>query len=239
LGVVTSTAIGAADVHIHTTYSDGAPTPAMVVARAVELGLGVIAITDHDRIDGALEASRCDPHRCEVVIGEEVTTKDGHVLGLFLDLPVPPGLSAQETIEAIHAQGGLAIPAHPFLSLGGARGVGAAGLGLRWDAIEVENGSPGAWLANRAARRAQPRWARAQTGGSDAHILDAVGCVLTRFPGRDAHDLRAAIEAGTTLAARGKRSPLVGARTLARSVRRRLTGEAAREVARRERGALP
>jgi hypothetical protein len=62
--------------------------------------------------------------------------------------------------------------------------------------------------------------------------------VLTRFPGRGAPDLRAAIVAGTTVAVRGKGSTLVGARTLARSVRRRLTGEAAREVARRERGAL-
>jgi predicted metal-dependent phosphoesterase TrpH len=239
LGLVASKATGAADIHIHTAYSDGAPSPAMVVARAVDLGLAVIAITDHDRIDGALEAAQCDPQRCEVVIGEEVTTKHGHVLGLFLNLAVPPGLSVEETIEAIHAQGGLAIPAHPFLRLGGARGVGEAGVGLRWDAIEVENGSPGAWWANRAARRAQPRWARAQTGGSDAHILDAVGSVLTRFPGRDAHDLRAAIESGATLAARGHRSPLVGTRTLARSVRRRLTGEAAREAASRERGGVP
>ena len=239
MGVVAATATGSADVHIHTTFSDGAPTPAMVVAHAIELGLAVIAITDHDCIDGALEASQHDPGRCEVVIGEEVTTQQGHVLGLFLKRAVPAGLDLEDTIEAIHSQGGLAIPAHPFLRLGGARGVGEAGAGLGWDAIETENGSPGAWWANRAARRAQPMWARAQTGGSDAHILDAVGCAVTRFPGRNAQDLRAAIEAGTTLAVRGKRSPLVGTRTLARSVRRRLTGEAARELAGRERRARP
>jgi predicted metal-dependent phosphoesterase TrpH len=238
LGVVAATASSSADIHIHTTFSDGAPTPAMVVAHAIEMGLGVIAITDHDCIDGAVEASQCDPQRCEVVIGEEITTLQGHVLGLFLKRPVPPGLSAEATIDAIHSQGGLAIPAHPFLRLGGARGVGQAGAGLQWDAIEVENGSPGAWWANRVARRAQPRWARAQTAGSDAHILDAVGCVVTRFPGRGAHDLRAAIEAGTTRAVRGHRSPLVGTRTLARSVFRKLTGEAARELARRRPGAL-
>ena len=228
-----------ADLHIHTTFSDGAPTPVMVVARAIELGLSVIAITDHDCIDGAVEASQREPSRCEVVIGEEVTTRQGHVLGLFLRRAVPAGLDLEETIESIHSQGGLAIPAHPYLRLGGARGVGQAGVGLRWDAIETENGSPGAWWANRAARRAQDTWARAQTGGSDAHILDAVGSVVTRFPGRTAQDLRAAIESGTTVAVRSNRSPLVGARTLARSLRRRLTGEAARELARRERGALP
>jgi predicted metal-dependent phosphoesterase TrpH len=239
LGVVAAMATGSADVHIHTTFSDGAPTPAMVVAHAIELGLAVIAITDHDCIDGAVEASQYEPGRCEVVIGEEVTTQQGHVLGLFLKRAVPAGLGLEDTIEAIHSQGGLAIPAHPFLRLGGARGVGEAGAGLGWDAIETENGSPGAWWANRAARRAQPRWARAQTGGSDAHILEAVGCAVTRFPGRNAQDLRAAIEAGTTLAVRRNRSPLAGAKTLARSVRRRLTGEAARELARRQRSALP
>jgi predicted metal-dependent phosphoesterase TrpH len=230
---MTSTAGGFADLHIHTTYSDGAASPAQVVARAIQLGLSVIAVTDHDQINGAIEASACDPARCEVVVGEEVSTLEGHVLGLFLVRPVPPGLHVKETIDRIHVQGGLAIPAHPFLQLGGARGVGEHGGGLAWDAIEVENGSPGAWLANRRARRAHPAWATAQTGGSDAHILAAVGSVVTVFPGRNALDLRAAIENGKTRAVRRNRSPLIGARTFARSLRRRLTGEAHRERLRR------
>ena len=221
-----------ADIHIHTTFSDGEATPAMVVARSIELGLRVIAITDHDCIDGALEALRCEPERCEVVVGEEITTLQGHVLGLYLSRAVPPGLEVSETIEAIHSQGGIAIPAHPFLRLGGARGVGAMGAGLRWDAIETENGSPGAWWANRVARRERRNWARAQTGGSDAHIVDAIGTVVTRFPGGTSADLRRAIEAATTIPVR-RPSPLVSARTLARSFRRRVSGEASREVARR------
>ena len=222
----------AADVHIHTTYSDGAPTPAAVVARAVARGLAVIAITDHDSIDGALEAASVDQARCEVVVGEEVTTTDGHVLGLFLVQAVRPGMTAERTIAAIHEQGGLAVPAHPYLRLGGARGVGAVFAGLDWDAIEVENGSPGAWLANREARRRRVSWARAETGGSDAHILDAVGTAVTLFPGRGAADLRAAILAGTTAAGR-RPAGLARVRTLARSLRRRLDGDAARELLRR------
>jgi predicted metal-dependent phosphoesterase TrpH len=206
----------------------------MVVGQAVKLGLRVIAITDHDCIDGAIEvASQTDPARCEVVIGEEVTTLQGHVLGLFLTRRVAEGLDVEQTIDEIHAQGGLAIPAHPFLRLGGARGVGSRGAGLPWDAIETENGSPGAWLANRQARRVLGVWARAQTGGSDAHIIAAVGSVVTVFPGVTAHDMRAAIQSGTTRAERRDRSPLIGARTLARSVLRRLNGEADRELARR------
>lgn len=224
---------GLADLHVHTTYSDGAATPAEVVARAVALGLSVVAITDHDCIDGAEAAVRLAGERCEVVIGEEVTTAGGHVLALFLRQAVRPGLDVKSTIAAIHDQGALAIPAHPYLRLGGARGVGASGEGLAWDAIETRNGSPGAWWANRVAARRQARWARAGTGGSDAHIVDAVGSVVTAFPGRTAAELRAAIEAGITHPERRNYSPLIGPRTLARSVRRRVSGESAREVARR------
>jgi predicted metal-dependent phosphoesterase TrpH len=202
----------------------------MVVAQAVKLGLRVIAITDHDSIDGALEASQCDPAHCEVVIGEEVTSRQGHVLGLYLSRRVAAGLDVAETIEEIHAQGGLAIPAHPFLQLGGARGVGSRFAGLPWDAIETENGSPGAWFANRQARRAHAAWARAQTGGSDAHILSAIGSVVTVFGGASAADLRAAIASGTTRAERRNRSPLIGVRTMSRSLRRKLSGEAGREL---------
>ena len=224
---------GVADLHVHTTYSDGAATPAEVVARAVARGLSVVAITDHDGIDGALEAARLAGGRCEVVIGEEVTSRDGHILGLFLGEAVRPGLDAAATIAAIHAAGGLAIPAHPYLRLGGARGVGAIGEGLDWDGIETRNGSPGAWWANRVAGRRRARWARAATGGSDAHIVEAVGSVVTVFPGRTAAELRAAIEAGVTRPERRNHSPLLGPWTFARSVRRRLSGESAREVARR------
>ena len=147
-------------------------------------------MTDHDCIDGALEARRAAGGAIEVVTGEEVTSRDGHILGLFLTSAVPPGLDAAETIAAIHEQGGIAIPAHPYLRLGGARGVGAAGIGLDWDAIETLNGSPGAWWANREAWRHRSAWARAETGGSDAHILDAVGTVVTVYPGAGAADLR-------------------------------------------------
>lgn len=223
----------AADLHVHTTYSDGAATPAEVVARAVAVGLSVIAITDHDCIDGAVEAGRLAAGTCDVVVGEEVTTRDGHVLGLFLQEAVPPGLDARATIAAIHAQGGLAIPAHPYLTLGGARGVGAAGEGLGWDAVETCNGSPGAWWANHVAVSRQARWALAATGGSDAHIVGAVGSVVTLFPGRTAAELRAAIKEARTRPERRLHSPLIGARTFARSVARRLSGESAREVARR------
>jgi predicted metal-dependent phosphoesterase TrpH len=230
----------AADLHVHTDYSDGEPSPAMVVARAADLGLRVVAITDHDSIEGALEAARHASNTgCEVIVGEEITTRDGHVIGLFLTSAIAPGATAADTVEQIHAQDGLAIPAHPYLRLGGARGVGQTCAAIDWDAVEVENGSPGAWFANRQARARRHLWARAETGGSDAHILDAVGVVQTRFPGATAADLRAAILSGTSRAVRARPAALVSARTLGRSILRRLNGDAARELARRRAHAAP
>src|SRR5438105_6985321 len=220
----------AADLHLHTTYSDGRAAPADVLRKAIETGLRVIAITDHDRIDGALVAAAAAAGTgCEVVIGEEISSAGGHVAGLFLTSVVPPGLSVAATVAAIHEQGGLAVAVHPFYQLGGARGVGPAAAGLAWDAIEVENASPGTMLANRRARQAQASWARAATGGSDAHILAAVGAAGTTFPGRSAADLRHALETGNTTAVRGSRSPAVAMKALAWSVQRRITiGRAAR-----------
>ena len=221
----------AADLHLHTTYSDGRAAPVDVLNKAIEIGLSVIAITDHDRIDGAvLAAAAALGTDCEVVIGEEISSAGGHVAGLFLKSAVPPGLSVAATIAAIHEQGGLAVAVHPFYRLGGARGVGPAAAGLAWDAIEVENASPGTMLANRRARQAQASWARAATGGSDAHILPAVGAAVTTFPGRGAADLRHALETGNTNWVRANRSPALAIRALVWSLQRRITmGPAARQ----------
>ena len=87
---------GRADLHCHTHYSDGSDSPAAVVAEARRRRLDVLAVTDHDTLDGALPA--VDIARrpgvitgLEIVVGEEVTSLDGHILGLFLKRPVAPG----------------------------------------------------------------------------------------------------------------------------------------------------
>ena len=234
-----NSAHGRADLHVHTNFSDGQATPLEILNRAIEIGLSVIAITDHDRIDGAvLAAAAAAGTGCEVVIGEEISSEGGHVAGLFLKGVVPPGLSVAATIAAIHELGGLAVAVHPFYRLGGARGVGPAAAGLDWDAIEVENGSPAALFANRQARAAKVSWARAATGGSDAHILAAVGIALTTFPGRSAADLRHALETGNTSPVRARRSQAVAVRALAWSVRRRISmGPAARRPGDRRKSA--
>ncbi|HEY7201990.1 MAG TPA: CehA/McbA family metallohydrolase [Candidatus Dormibacteraeota bacterium] len=180
-----------ADLHVHTTCSDGHPTPEQLAEHLLRTRLTVVAVTDHDTIEGALRVEDALAGRGpEIVIGSEVTSADGHVLGLYLARDVPHGMSAEATVAAIHDQGGLAVAPHPY-SL--ALGVGDLAARLPFDAIEVINGSPLMELANaRAARRFRGSRA-AHVGGSDAHVAAAVGGVRTVFPGTCAADLRAAI----------------------------------------------
>jgi predicted metal-dependent phosphoesterase TrpH len=197
---------------MHTTVSDGWPTPEELVDHARDVTLDVIAVTDHDSIEGALRAAehagrRSRPH---VIIGEEVSSRDGHIVGLFLERRVKPGMSAAATVHAIHDQGGIAIAAHPFwrtqrqTRTGPVHGVGWLAAELDFDAIEVENATPGFYVFNQLAHRLQMGLGAAEVGCSDAHILDAVGRAFTEFPGKTPDTLRAAIAAGTTAARRNR-----------------------------------
>ena len=204
---------GCADLHVHTDFSDGADSPRDVLQRARQTELDVIAITDHDSIDGAIIAwelathSRIGP---EVIVGEEVSSRDGHILALFIRRLVPPGLSARETVAAIQEQGGIAIAAHPYWrhESNGGRGwvysVGDEIASVPFDAVEVMNGgfTPSMIKANARAARTARDLAMTEVGGSDAHVSHAVGWAYTRFPGSSARDLGDAIMRGQTQAAR-------------------------------------
>ncbi len=112
--------VGKADLHLHTTYSDGAITVRALLDRVATRGeLAVVAITDHDTIAGAEAAQQLaqrERYPVEVIVGEEVTTRQGHIVGLFLREAIPPGQSAVDTVAAIHRQGGLAFAPHPFFN---------------------------------------------------------------------------------------------------------------------------
>jgi len=202
---------GSADLHLHTCFSDGWPTPTDVVEHARALtDLNVIAITDHDTIEGALRAAdhAARYRRPHIVVGEEVSSRDGHIVGLFLRKRVRPGLSAAATVHAIHEQGGIAFAAHPFWRTERVRrrrsvhGVGWLAAELDFDGIEVENATPGFYLFNQLAARLNVGAGKAQLGSSDAHILDAIGRAYTTFPGTTPAALRQAIEQRQTLAHR-------------------------------------
>jgi len=200
---------GRADLHMHTSASDGWPTAQELVDHVRQLSLDVIAVTDHDTIEGALraQAHAVIRGRLQVIVGEEVSSLDGHIVGLFLERRIAPGLSAAATVHAIHEQGGLAIAAHPFWRTQRNRGRTVHGVGwlaanLDFDAIEVENGTPGFYVFNQMAHRLSDGLGSAETGSSDAHILDAVGRAYTEFYGRTPADLRNAIESRRTVARR-------------------------------------
>ena len=196
---------GLADVHMHTNYSDGTGSVEEVLSFAQDhTRLDVIAITDHDTIEGALRAreraARGD-YRFEVIVGEEISTREGHLLALFLEKPIAPDQSIEHSIEQVHAQGGLAIVAHPFNRVfrhSVQRSVMNRLLRqpeLHPDGIETLNGSfAGIGSSRLAMALARSVYHWAETGGSDAHTPTAVGCARTVFAGQSAAELRWAIE---------------------------------------------
>ncbi|PJF41232.1 MAG: phosphotransferase [Chloroflexi bacterium] len=210
-----SKSLGRADLHIHTTASDGLPTPQQVLDDVARRGnLDVIAITDHDTLDASLWAfEQRDEYPFDIVPGMEITSAGGHVLAWWIHEPIPGGLPLEETVAAIHAQGGIAVLAHPFefvlVAPSAARYfhkphlIRDAGV----DAIEVYNAgvlTPG---ANRYARRIATDLKMPVVGNSDGHILEVIGQGVTCFRGRSAAELRHAIETGRTVAA-GSHYPL-------------------------------
>jgi predicted metal-dependent phosphoesterase TrpH len=103
------------DLHCHTRGSfDCLSAPKDVVKAAHARGLTHLAITDHDRIDVALEARELAPAGLTIIVGEEVKTRDGDLICLFLERAIPPGMSAADTIAAAREQGGLVGLPHPF-----------------------------------------------------------------------------------------------------------------------------
>ncbi len=202
---------GVGELHCHTTASDGVVSPRRVVDAAEALGLDVLAVTDHDTMDGALEAQAhalASGARVQVVLGMEITTRrQDHIVGLFLQAPPAIFRSVPDTVDAIHAQGGLAIAAHPFLGLPSSISVGRLREALRscrFDGIEARN----PYMKQRARERLREVMRRdgerigALVGASDAHFGDLARNV-TLFAGRSAADLRRALEGRATVPADG------------------------------------
>ena len=201
--------VGLADLHMHTTASDGLGTPEQVLEHAQHrTDLDVIAITDHDTIDGALRARDLvaeGDYRFDFIVGEEISTREGHLLALFIERTIQPGMSIERSIDLVHEQGGLAIVAHPFNRVfrhSVQRSVMDRLLRqphVHPDGIETLNGSFAGIGSSRVAMTYSRRFYRwAETGSSDAHTLTAIGCARTRFVGRTAADVRTSLEARLT-----------------------------------------
>lgn len=185
-------------------HSDGADDIRSILEHvAAHTSLRVIAITDHDSMAGAIEAHAYAPaYGLEVVVGEEVSTRQGHVLGLYLRQPVPAHMSIRETVACIHAQGGLAIIPHPLDRLSNSpmrhwpHPTAQDWLTYGVDALEALNGAQLGSGASARTARLGAALGVGLTGGSDAHRKEAIGVAYTLFPGSSAADLRRALEHG-------------------------------------------
>jgi predicted metal-dependent phosphoesterase TrpH len=204
-------AFGRADLHIHSSTGDGLATVHEIVDHAEhQLGLDVIAITDHDEIRGALEArdyAAQRGYRVQVVTGTEVTTRHGHLLCYGVERTYPYLGSLQATVEAVLADGGWFVVPHPLswltLSVGERRlrALLARGRDYWPAAVEVLNPSVSGRVAYQRVKALNAdEWGLAEWGGSDAHALHLVGTAVTRFPGHTADDLRRALAERTTVA---------------------------------------
>ncbi|MEZ3115422.1 PHP domain-containing protein [Halobaculum sp. MBLA0147] len=221
----------AAELHCHSELShDGRDPVELLVEQAAGVGLDVLAVTDHDEIAASREAATLAADYGLVgIVGMEVTSAAGHVLGLGIDESIPAGLSFDETIDRIHDAGGIAVVPHPFQKSrhGVAPHVSEEQL-ARADAIEVFNSRLLTGRGNRRAESFAVGRGLPTVAGSDAHVSEMVGQAVTQIgtDERTAEAVLRAIREGRTSVV-GRRTPwLVSFRQAAggakRRVRRRL-----------------
>jgi predicted metal-dependent phosphoesterase TrpH len=198
--------MGTADLHIHSIYSfDATTTVRAILRQAKDAKLNVIAVTDHDEIRGSLEAHElAAEYGIESIPGAEITTKDGHLVALWIHELPPKGLSLLETLLLIGKQGGVAIAPHPFSNLPGSLTMEAVVSVLtnpRAKAVlkgmETHNMSTQAF--NTIAQKLSIYLPLAKLASSDSHVYWSIGAGRTEFPGETAHDLRHALEYNTTV----------------------------------------
>jgi len=217
----------AVELHAHSAASyDGRDSVERLLARASEVGLDALAVTDHDEIEASLQAVERAPEYGLVGIpGMEVSSGAGHVLALNVTEAVPPGLSFRETLARIRDQGGIAVVPHPYQEMrsGVMDAVGPDEL-AEADAIEVYNSRLVTGYSNRQADRFATERGLPKTAGSDAHVAEMVGRAVTLVDAeeRTAPSICAAIREGRT-ALQTRRTPFrVSLRQAVGNTRRRV-----------------
>jgi predicted metal-dependent phosphoesterase TrpH/glycosyltransferase involved in cell wall biosynthesis len=173
-----------ADLHVHSDFSKDCVSPIeSILSTAREIGLGALAITDHNEIEGAFlarELAQGDPF---VIVAEEVKTSEGEVIGLFLEKAIPRGLSFDETLSLIKEQGGLVYVPHPFDVLRTTPSYRALVDNLhRIDVVEIYNAKVALSSFNLSAERFAAKYNIVAGAGSDAHVLQGLGTAMLRMP---------------------------------------------------------
>jgi predicted metal-dependent phosphoesterase TrpH len=174
------------DLHVHSMWSgDCTTTPEELAAGVAASGLDVLCLTDHNSLNGAVRFAESGELGCRVVVGEEVRTGFGEIIGLFLTERIPIGVPPAEVCTRIREQGGVVYIPHPYDPMrAGLRsdvldGLVADGL---VDAIEVRNAKTSLEHLNQQAADRCAAWGLAAGAGSDAHVADALGAAYVEMP---------------------------------------------------------
>lgn len=197
------------DLHIHSCYSKDCSSPVdEILAQALKVGLGAIAICDHDAIEGSKEAEAfVEENGLDILVipGIEVTTNRGHVLILGIRQEFPKNRDPEDIIRTARRQGGLIIAAHPFK--GYPKSLGDV-TSLDVDAIETLNSRFVLGTFNKRAEKMAAGLDLPMLGNSDAHVVEMVGRAYTEIDTRPAIDaVFKAIRSNKTTV-HGTRTPL-------------------------------
>lgn len=167
-----------ADLHVHTLYSnDGKTTLEELLDYAERMGVGCIAVTDHNEFEAYPRLK--DNGRVIIIPAEEVSSAEGHIVALGIDRLIPRDLSIQETIDRIHEAGGYAFAAHPYRWWSGLGEKNT--LAYPFDGIEARNGRS-VPSANRRSERLARRVGKPMIAGSDAHTPRHIGEGYVELP---------------------------------------------------------
>ena len=196
-----------ADLHIHTRYSMDCQTQLeKIIKRCHELGIDCIAVADHGTTEGALKMQEMAPPSLKVIVAEEVLTTQGEIMGMFLKETIPSGITPQEAVRQIRAQGGLVNIPHPFETIRGSalKDRYIEEIAADIDLMEVLNSrSPFPANSNKARDFAEKHGIPGGAG-SDAHTIYEIGNAYMEMP--DFNDKDEFLKAVALGKIKGKRS---------------------------------
>lgn len=171
------------EFHCHSEFSrDSDVKIEDIIKKCKKNGVGGIALTDHNEINGALKLRNSAPDWLRVVVGEEIATMSGEIMGLFLNKKIAPGMSVKKTIQEIKNQGGLVVIPHPFdrLRLEKMDFSEVQKYAEQFDIVEVFNARNVFQKDNEKAMQFAKKWNKAIICGSDAHCLSEYGKTIAK-----------------------------------------------------------
>jgi predicted metal-dependent phosphoesterase TrpH len=172
-----------ADLHLHSKYSMDCNTPLeKIIERCQEVGVNCIALCDHGTAEGALRMRELAPFK--VIVAEEVLTPYGEIMGMFLEETIPSGISVEETISRIRAQGGLVCIPHPFDTFreSAMKGHVLEEIANQIDILEVLNARGILARDSKKAEAFAAKHGLVRSAGSDAHTLREIGNAYVEMP---------------------------------------------------------